>query len=190
MTYKKKIVHTNNLYFCTFTCYKWLRLFEITNLYDFIYKWFDILRLKNIQLTAYVIMPNHLHFIARIPESILSFNAVLGNGKRFLAYEIIRRLENENLSSILIQLKKAVTPYYKMRGKKHKVFETSSDIKALLTEHQIQQKLEYIHFNPVLKHWNLIDDYRLFEHSSAGFYEGNPSYKGYPVTHLSEIVFD
>jgi putative transposase len=118
MTYKKKIIHTNNLYFCTFTCYKWIHLFKITNLYDNIYKWFDMLCLKNIQLTAYVIMPNHLHFIAHIPKTMLNFNTILGNGKRFLAYEIIRRLEDKNLSSILLQLEKEVTPYYKMRGKK------------------------------------------------------------------------
>jgi putative transposase len=190
MTYKKKIIPFYNLYFCTFTCYNWLRLFKITNLYDYIYKWFNILGLKHIQLTAYVIMPNHLHFIAYIPDTMLNLNTVLGNGKRFLAYEIIRRLENKNLSSILFQLEKGVTPYYKKRGKKHQVFEISSDIKVLLTEHQIQQKLEYIHFNPVLKHWNLIEDYRLYKHSSAGFYEGIVSYKGFPVTHLSEIVFD
>ena len=34
------------MYYCTFTCYDWLPLFEMVNGYDMVYKWFD--QLKNI----------------------------------------------------------------------------------------------------------------------------------------------
>jgi hypothetical protein len=34
------------LYFITFTCQDWLSLFEITNSYDAVYKWFDHLKAK------------------------------------------------------------------------------------------------------------------------------------------------
>ena len=40
---------------------------------------------------GYVIMPNHAHFLLRVPVSG-AINTMLGNGKRFLAYEIIDRL--------------------------------------------------------------------------------------------------
>ena len=58
----------NSIYFVTFTCYNWLPLFEITNSYDLIYKWFDYLYSKNIRVAGYVIMPNHIHLLLYFPE--------------------------------------------------------------------------------------------------------------------------
>ncbi len=54
-----KKLHTNSktFYFITFTCFKWIPLFEITQLYDFIYEWFKILTFKKVYLIGFVIMP-------------------------------------------------------------------------------------------------------------------------------------
>ncbi|MGN6342847.1 MAG: hypothetical protein ACTHML_17870 [Ginsengibacter sp.] len=49
------------LYFITFTCCEWLPLFEITNGYDAVYKWFDYSKSKNHFVKGFVIMANHLH---------------------------------------------------------------------------------------------------------------------------------
>ena len=35
----------------------------------------------------------------------------------------------------------------------------------------VEQKLEYIHHNPVKGKWKLVDDFTEYPHSSAGFYE-------------------
>ena len=59
----------NLIYFCTFTCYNWLKLFEITNYYTNIYKWFDILENYGNKLIGYVIMPNHIHFFTEYIHS-------------------------------------------------------------------------------------------------------------------------
>ena len=82
----------NSIYFVTFTCYNWLPLFEITNSYDLIYKWFDYLYSKNIRVAGYVIMPNHIHLLLYFPEMTSTLNTIIGNAKRMLAYEIIKRL--------------------------------------------------------------------------------------------------
>jgi hypothetical protein len=39
-----KKLHTNHytFYFVTFTCYRWINIFDITSIYDFVYEWFDI----------------------------------------------------------------------------------------------------------------------------------------------------
>ena len=89
-----KLTQTENAqtYFCTFTCKNWLRLFEITNLYDEIYKWFNILINKQNEIEAFVIMPNHLHLLIFVAETD-NINMLLANGKRFLAYKIIKRLK-------------------------------------------------------------------------------------------------
>ena len=63
MTVKRTKLETDVIYFFTVTCYKWLPLFEITNFYDEIYKWFDILKTKRFKIIAFVIMPNHFHAI-------------------------------------------------------------------------------------------------------------------------------
>src|SRR6478736_8457211 len=96
-------------YFCTFTCIDWIHLFELVELYDEIYKWFNILISKRHQVVAFVIMPNHLHALIHIAEGEESINTILANGKRFLAYEIIKRLEKEKREDILSILASHVT---------------------------------------------------------------------------------
>ncbi len=135
-------------------------------------------------------MPNHLHFILYCPESIDNINKIIANGKRFFAYEIIKRLENNKLKEILLRLKAGVNISDKKRGKHHQVFERSFDIKALTSEKFIAQKIEYIHQNPVNKKWHLVDDFRKYQHSSAGFYEDDNDYKGYLVKHIGDEFND
>jgi hypothetical protein len=46
-------------------------------------------------------MPNHLHVILHFHNAGFSLNAIIANGKRFMAYEIINRLEEKgNTASI------------------------------------------------------------------------------------------
>src|SRR6516225_6125242 len=156
-------------YFCTFTCKNWLHLFSIANLYDEIYKWFNILIDKGNEIEAFVVMPNHLHLLIFVNENE-NINKLLANGKRFLAYEIVKRLELQKQYEILIQLQLAVTAKEKQRQKKHRVFEVSSDIKPCYTEKFILQKLDYIHNNPVMSKWKLACEPKAYFHSSACFY--------------------
>jgi REP element-mobilizing transposase RayT len=159
-------------------------LFEITNLYDFIYNWFDILKQKNIKITGYVIMPNHMHFMIYIPEDSETINKIVANGKRFMAYEIVKRLKINN-SLILKELSSSVSEKEKLKGKLHNLFQPSFDAKALINESFVTQKLNYIHLNPVRGKWNLTDDFRNYLHSSAGFYESD-NFEGYEITHYTK----
>jgi hypothetical protein len=58
----------------------------------------------------------------------------------------------------------------KRRGKQHEVFERSFDVKLCRTYKFVNQKLVYIHSNPVSKKWNLAADPTDYIHSSATFY--------------------
>jgi hypothetical protein len=58
MAVRTPIEQTEELYFITFTCCQRLPLFEITDGYDTVYKWFGYLKSKNHFLEGYVIMPN------------------------------------------------------------------------------------------------------------------------------------
>ena len=159
------------MYYCTFTCYKWLPLFEIVNGYDMVYKWFDVLRKSNQHVIGFVIMPNHVHVILYFPERGYNLNKIIGNAKRFIAYEIIKRLEKLKRYDLLEFLFDAVTKREKKKAQRHKVFEESFDAKGINSEKFLLQKLNYIHHNPVKGKWNLAKDYTEYEHSSASFYE-------------------
>jgi REP element-mobilizing transposase RayT len=88
---KRQIPESEGVYFITITCYKWLPLFELTSGYDIVYNWFDHLKGKGHYITGYVIMPNHLHALIGFTKSDTSINAIIGNGKRFMAYELVER---------------------------------------------------------------------------------------------------
>lgn len=178
------------VYFCSFTCLEWLPLFKMTDLYDEIYRWFNILIQTNHQICGFVIMPNHLHLLVYITESKSSINTILGNGKRFLAYEIVTRLEKVRREDMLQILASHVTDEERKRKKKHRVFEISSDIKPCYTEKFILQKLEYIHANPITGKWQLAKTMDEYPHSSAAFYELNLEHPHIKITHYKDVGDD
>jgi REP element-mobilizing transposase RayT len=172
MAIKLKHSNTYSTYFVTFTCAKWISLFEITRAYDRVYHWFSILHKKyNAFIVAYVIMPNHLHLIVHFKEPHFDLNAIISNGKRFMAYEIVNRLEETANVEILQKLSALLTERERKKGQLHKVFKESFDAKAIVTEKFLLQKVNYIHNNPVSGKWMLAKDLVSYEHSSAFYYE-------------------
>jgi len=114
-----------SLYFITFTCFNWLPLFQLTNSYDLVYKWFNYLKdQKHISTTAFVIMPNHLHCLLFFPSKGYSLNTIIANSKRFIAYEMVKRLREMNRIDILNQMTNALTENEKKKDQQHKVSRT------------------------------------------------------------------
>ena len=92
MPVRRSIPDKEGIYFITITCARWIKLFEIVNGYDIVYKWFDYLKERGHYINGYVIMPNHLHAVIAFKYTGKPINTIIGNGKRFMAYEIIERL--------------------------------------------------------------------------------------------------
>jgi REP element-mobilizing transposase RayT len=181
MSVKKQITETDGIYFITITCYNWLHLFE--NSYTAVYDWFNYLKHRQHFITAFVIMPNHLHALIGFSNSGRNINRIIGNGKRFMAYDIVNKLKEQKNEILLDQLSKAVKDSDKKRGKLHEVFEPSFDIKECFTKKFILQKLNYIHNNPCCGKWQLADCPENYLHSSAGFY-----YKGLQGTFKTDNI--
>ena len=129
MSVKTTIPFKYGSFFITFTCYKWLPLIEITNAYDVVYKWFDLLKRNEHYINGYIIMPNHVHALISFIETQQSINTIIGNGKRFMAYEIINRLTIAIEMHLLNQLSAAVERKRRENNKKHEVWELSFDWK-------------------------------------------------------------
>ena len=177
----------NSVYYITFTCYKWKHLFSISHAYNAVYKWFDKLYEKNISVFSYVIMPNHLHVILHFPTMPKSLNTVIGNAKRFIAYDIIKGLEKYKEFLLLEDLQSRVSKREQTKGQKHKVFEESFDAKECQSLKFILEKIKYIHHNPVSKRWQLVNEFTEYEYSSASFYEkGIKKYA--KLVHVNDVL--
>jgi REP element-mobilizing transposase RayT len=168
MSVRKAISQPDGIFFITFTCANWLPLFQLTNGFDLIYKWFDHLKKQGHYVVGYVIMPNHVHTIIGFRNTGKSINNIVSNGKRFMAYELVNRLKKQEDVNTLEILKQNVSATERKQGKLHGVFETSFDWKECRTADFIVQKLQYIHWNPCKK--NLVLQPEDYMHSSAKYY--------------------
>ncbi len=192
MSRKAKIEHKDGLYFLTFTCVKWINLFEITKSYDLVYNWFVILKKNGNYICGYVIMPNHVHAIIAFKNANNKpIDIIVGNGKRFMAYEIISRLKENGNTELLNKLSNLVTAYDRKRGKLHEVFEPSFDWKECISDEFTEIKLNYIHNNPCSGKWNLIKSPQDYVHSSAKYYETGQQgvYEVFNYKQLNDVVF-
>ncbi|HTN06548.1 hypothetical protein [Agriterribacter sp.] len=114
-----------------------------------------------------------MHGILYFKEAGFNLNKIIFDGKRFMAYEMIRRLEEEEENIILRLLSESVTERENKKGELHKVFKDSFDAKPILSDKFLHQKTDYIHYNPVSRKWQLVGKYADYEYGSAAFYELN-----------------
>lgn len=120
-------------------------------------------------------MPNHVHALTGFRNTGQSINTIVGNGKRFIAYEIINRLKQQKEDKLLYQLHLSVEAKDLERNKKHEVWEDSFvpiaiGRKECRTNKYMEQKLDYMHENPCKGKWNLAAAPVDYEHRSAKYY--------------------
>lgn len=168
MAVRKRIYESFGVYFITFTCAAWLPLFQLTNGYSAVYKWFDYLKAQGHHIVAYVIMSNHVHAIIAFRNTTISINTIVGNGKRFMAYELVNRLQQSGNTTVLQQLAAGVNKTQRLINKKHQVFEPSFDRKECFSIPFMKQKADYIHFNPCKAGLAKLPEE--YTHSSASYY--------------------
>jgi REP element-mobilizing transposase RayT len=184
MSVRRKITETNGVYFITFTCARWLPLFEMVNGYDAVYKWFDVLKQQGHHVAGYVIMPSHVHALIAFSETGTLINTIVANGKRFMAYDLVKRLAQQGNKEILEQMAGWVNKTDQLKNQRHEVFEPSFDRKECYSITFMEQKTNYMHQNPCKAGMvSLPEDYL---HSSAKYY-----YTGmqgaYPVITYMEL---
>ena len=159
-------------------------MFELTNGYDAVYKWFDYLKAQRHHIVAYVIMPSHVHAVIAFSTSRISINTIIGNGKRFMAYWLVTKLTALGNKELLAQLAAWVNNSERMINKKHEVFEPSFDRKECYSIPFMKQKADYIHQNPCKAGIVLLPEHYL--HSSAKYYYTGEQGR-YPVITYMEL---
>ncbi|MDX2212162.1 MAG: transposase [Oculatellaceae cyanobacterium bins.114] len=134
----------NHPHFLTCTVVNWLPLFSNPKIVQILFDSLNFLcDRQRIVIHGYVVMENHLHLIAssnHLSKEIKAF-------KSFTARLIIDWLQANNRQYWLTQL-----AFYKQFHKfdqDYQVWQEGSHPQALLTAEMFQQKLEYVHHNPI-----------------------------------------
>jgi len=146
--------------FATGTCIEWLPLLRPDEtkqiLVDVIV---NIQKRRQLKVFACVIMHNHFHII------ISSSNPAkdMGNIKSFTARKIIQYYQNIGTDHVLQKMQNACPNYRKDRT--YKFWQEGYHPKQIMSLKIFQQKMDYIHLNPVRKGY--VDSPEEWQWSSA-----------------------
>ena len=150
-------------HFLTSTVVAWLPIFTRPAAVEIVLdSWQFLQREGRIALFGYVILENHLHWIAAADD----LGKEVGNFKSFTAKQLLKLLELANAHTLLEQLE-----YYKLRHKidqQYQLWQESSHPEAVLDTDMMLQKLEYMHNNPLVRGY--VDDPLHWRYSSARNY--------------------
>jgi putative transposase len=150
--------------FITTTCLEWKPLLRDDRFKDVVIESLDFLTKANrITVYGFVIMSNHFHLIWQMMDDHKRAN-VQRDFLKFTGQQILKHLRNDR-SAIQDEL----LVYAKDR--KHQVWERNSPGILLWSSHIFEQKLNYIHNNPVAA--GLCDRPEEYKYSSARFYLEN-----------------
>ena len=118
------------------------------------------------ELYAFVIMSNHVHFVAHCREDD-PLKDMVRDFKANMARLIVRQYQAERNSKVLDFLAAAVKRPEKQR---FKVWGDGYSAKDVFSPDFLLQKMEYVHNNPLQPHWQLAERAEDYIWSSARFY--------------------
>ena len=118
------------------------------------------------ELYAFVIMPNHIHIIVRCLGKYQPKD-VVREYKKATARLILRHFEAEGNDEALEQLAQVVA---RSNQQNFAVWEPEYQAKNVFSPSFLQQKLNYIHNNPLQPRWRLAESAENYIWSSARFY--------------------
>ncbi|MFC2113945.1 transposase [Bacteroidota bacterium] len=165
------ITDQNGLYFLTFTVIDWIDIFTRKEFKSIIIDSFDYcIKNKGLTINAWCLMSNHLHLIcyARIGFKL---SDIIRDFKKFTAKKIINEMETGNESR-----KDWILNRMEFRGrnlkriKKYKFWKDDNHAILLETNKMIDDRLDYIHNNPVEA--EIVDEAEYYLYSSARDYSG------------------
>jgi REP element-mobilizing transposase RayT len=169
----KNRISEGNIYFLTMTVVDWVDIFtrpayklEIVRSLKYCQQY------KGLEIFAWCLMSNHLHIIAAAKEGQENtLSDILRDFKKFTSKEMIRLIMEENESR-----RKWLLDRFEFAGrndrkiKNYKFWQDGNEAKEIHTNAFLQQKIDYIHDNPVRQ--MLVREPQDFIFSSAINYSG------------------
>jgi putative transposase len=169
----KPVFDPANLYFITTSAVSRTKLFHPNENKNILVGSLNYMRQEGwFKLYAFVIMPNHIHLLARFvkPHNLAD---VMRDFKKFTAKKIAQQIiisDDQHMLSII----KSVGG--KSGKNQYKVWEDGYDARDVFSQGFLEQKLDYIHSNPCQLQWRLVEQPADYQWSSASYYlEGRPT---------------
>ncbi len=161
-----KITHPEQPHFITITVLHWIPVFTRPATVDLLLESLRYLMNDGLKIYAYVILENHMHLVVQSNQ----LDKDIARFKSFTAKSLIRYLDENNIKTILEQL-----AFYKKAHKDDRVYQFWQEgvhPEWIQNEAMMQQKVEYIHQNPVKRGY--VDEAEHWRYSSARNYAGLP----------------
>ena len=143
-----KIAEKDDVYYLTFQIVGWVDIFTRKIYRDIVIESFKFLQKnKGLEIYAYVIMSNHIHLLVRsltgdLSGTIRDFKNF--TGKKFLS------VVNSDVESRSDWMKMVFEYHGKYKNKQtHQVWTHENHAEIIYSQKFIQQKVDYIHKNPV-----------------------------------------
>ncbi len=158
------------LYFLTFQVVDWIDVFTRQNYQDLVIESLDFCQKnKGLQVFAYVVMSNHLHLIVNSPMGELS--DTIRDFKRFTSNNILAAIKNNVESRREWMLERFENHAQRHKRNTHyQLWTHSNHAEVLYSNPFIEQKLIYIHNNPVKA--GIVKNPEDYLYSSARNYAG------------------
>ena len=172
MSRKYKIRNQEARYFISFAVVHWIDVFT-RPLYKDIFM--DSLKYcqehKGLEVYAYVLMTNHVHLIiGKTGEQ--KIEDIIRDLKKFTSYKIVKAISDNPQES----RKEWMLWMFERAGKRnsnnknHQFWRQDNHPIELFSNEVMQQKLDYIHANPVVE--GIVDEAESYNYSSAKDYAG------------------
>jgi REP element-mobilizing transposase RayT len=146
MRSRYRIHNPEGTYFITSTIVQWLPVFTTAACCDIlIQSLLHCRQHKGLKIYAWVILDNHFHAILSAPN----LASTLADLKKFTARALLAQIKAEKRDWLLNQLE-----FYRAAHKTHsdhQVWQEGVHPQEIDTDQMTDQKLDYIHHNPVLR---------------------------------------
>ncbi|MEQ1545412.1 transposase [Methyloglobulus sp.] len=159
------ITEPDKPHFLTCTVVEWLPVFTRPDTVEILPDYWRYQREnEGLRLYGYVILENHLHFIAQAQN----LNLCVSSFKSFTARKIIDYLKLQNAQTLLARLRFAKLAH--KQDREFQFWQEGVHAELIFSEAMMREKLDYIHANPVKRGYvNLPEHWR---YSSASNYAG------------------
>lgn len=171
MSRNYKIRNQERLYFVTFTVVRWIDVFTRAEYKDVIVDSLKhCIKYKGLELYAWVIMSNHVHLIIGTHDKPM--DSILRDMKRHTSKKLTEAI-NENMQE---SRREWMLWFFEREGKAnpnnehYQFWQQGNHPIELWSNEVIDQKLDYLHNNPVVAGW--VDAPEDYLYSSARDYAG------------------
>ncbi len=152
----------NEVYFWTDTIKDWQNLLVHDECCQIIVdSWHNLVSRNKISIYSFVIMPNHLHVIWEMRSQngkempYASFN-------KYTSHQFLEHLRKNQSNDDL-----AVYIVNDDPERKHRFWQRDPLAVVIDSRNKLEQKLDYIHFNPLQERWRLVDEPTNYKWSSS-----------------------